>query len=196
MTPKEYACLAQQAYISKPDIGLESSAARVVFNSTSDGLVLSIPGTNNESSTLADIDAFPHDAIECGFVHKGIWESFDSIWMDVSKLDVYALVGHSEGGAGAIYLAARLCLIGKAPKIVHAFESPRTSIDSRLSEIFFKYGVDIYCYRHGNDLVPMLPLIIPFENWQHPTKLIQFGTAKLPVLNIEDHSIFGVISDL
>jgi len=196
MTPKEWAVLAQAAYSATPDIGQENSAARIVFNHTPDGFILAIPGTNNESCALADVDAIPHDAGPCGWVHKGIWCAFDSIWGDVAKLAPDALVGHSEGAAGAIYLAARLCLIGKAPKIVYAWESPRTSIDANLADIFTKYGVELHLMWHGEDIVPTVPLALPFMGWRHPVALERFGRPFLPFPNITDHMMVNIIADL
>ena len=196
LTPKQWAILAQQSYSSIPDLGPEDSAGRVCFVQSEQGLILAVPGTNNERCVLADVEAIPYDAGACGMVHKGIWQAFDPIWPDVAKLTVYTLVGHSEGGAGVLYLGARLCLIGKPPKVIYAWEPPRASIDTNLAEIFSKYRVVVHIMKHGNDVVPDLPPSMPGLDWQHPGPVTQFGKAWLPIPNIEDHLIAGIIEDL
>lgn len=191
MTPKDWALLAKEAYTSVPDLGEESSAGRIKFNMKEEGLVLAIPGTNNVECVLADVDAFPLDVGACGHVHAGIWNAFDPVWNDVSKLDIYALVGHSEGALGALFLGARLCLMGKAPKVIWAWEPPRASIDSCLADIFFHYNVEVHIMWHGNDCVPTVPLF-----FRHPGQVTRFGHASLPIINIGDHLMDSIIADL
>jgi hypothetical protein len=115
--------------------------------------------------------------------------------MDVAGLDVHALVGHSEGAAGAIYLAARLCRAGKPPAIVWAFEPPRTAVDATLAGILAAHDVDLHITQHGLDLVPDMPpgLIDP---WQHAGPVWRFGIAALPIPNIIDHSISAIVDTL
>lgn len=196
MTPKDWACLARDAYSATPNLGPVSSAGRIVFNTLAEDLVLSIPGTNNDACLLADIDAIPHDAGPFGRVHMGIWNAFDPVWPDVSRLSVYGLVGHSEGALGAIYLAARLCLNGSAPKVVHAFDPPKASIDSKLTDIFIQYGVELHIYHHGKDFVPMLAPDVLDIQWRHPGSINQFGAPKWPFPNVDDHMIDAIIADL
>lgn len=197
MTPKDYAILARDAYTTAPNIGEQNSAGRVILNHLPEGLVLAIPGTNNLSCVEADVDALLYDAKECGMVHAGIWGAFSAVWPEVSKLYAHALVGHSEGAAGAIYLAAQLCLIGKAPEEVWAFEPPRTSIDDKLATIFLRYGCNVKVYHHGRDIVPMVPLDIPLEPWRHPvTDVIHFGKPSSIWPNVADHMMDALISDL
>jgi hypothetical protein len=196
LTRKQWALLAQEAYTTAPSLGQEDSAGRVVFVQSEQGLILSMPGTNNAECVLADLDAIPYDTGAFGIVHRGIWEAFYPILDDVAKLDVYGLVGHSEGAAGALYLAARLCLIGKAPKIVYAWEPPRTSLDSKLSDIFIKYGVEVHIMYHGEDIVPTVPFDLPLLPWQHAGTVERFGNASLPFPNFEDHLIANIVADL
>jgi triacylglycerol lipase len=196
MTPKEWACLAQDAYTVAPNLGPENSAGRVIFNTTADGLVLSIPGTNNIACAEADADALIHDTGALGCVHKGIWDAFDPVWTDVAKLNAYAIVGHSEGAAGTIYLAARLCLIGKAPRIVWAWEPPRTSIDDKLAQVIAAAGVELHIMWHGNDIVPGLPLELPFLGWRHAGPVTRFGNASEPFPNVHDHLLQNIIPEL
>lgn len=196
MTPRDFAILSKQAYSQTPIIGAPSSAARICSNNTPDGLVLSIPGTNNFACLQADLDALTHDAGVFGMVHAGIWLAFAEVWRDVAKLAPVALTGHSEGAAGAIYLAAQLAVAGKPPKVVHAFEPPRTSIDASLASIFKQFDVELHIYHHGHDLVPMVPVPIPNGDWQHAGPVTQFGKPSSIFPNIEDHEIARIIADL
>ena len=196
MTPKDWALMAQAAYTAKPDIGPEASAGRIVFNPSDFGLILAAPGTNNGACAEADAEAIPHDAGTIGWVHKGIWDAFDAVWPDVQHLTVYALVGHSEGAAGVIYLAARLCLMGQAPKVVWAWEPPRTSIDDRLAHLLASYGVELHIMHHGNDIVPDLPPDVLFLTWRHAGPVTKFGKASEPFANIADHLLANIIPDL
>ena len=196
MRPRDYAILSQQAYTAIPAIGAPDSAARIVFNSTEIGLVLRIPGTNNLACLEADAEALLYDAGEFGQVHRGIWLAFDGVWSDVAKMLPVALTGHSEGAAGAIYLAARLAKAGRAPKAVYAFEPPRTSIDTALAAIIQEAGIELHIYHHGRDLVPLVPLDIPGEDWQHAGPVTQFGKPTSIFPNIKDHAIAAVVADL
>jgi triacylglycerol lipase len=197
MTPKQWALMAQAAYTAPPDLGPEDSAGRIVFNPTDDGLILAIPGTNNEQCALADIDAIPHDVGPCGLVHRGIWKAFDPVWLGVSQLSVHALVGHSEGATGALMLAGRLCSIGKAPKVVWAWEPARCSIDDKLEKLLAAHGVEVHIMIHGNDVVPDLPPTLPpLLDWRHPASVTRFGNAAYEIPNIADHMLNGIIADL
>ena len=188
--------MAQAAYAAKPDLGPEDSAGRIVFNQSDLGLILAAPGTNNIACAEADAEAIPYNAGACGWVHEGIWKAFDAVWPDVQHLTVYALVGHSEGAAGVLYLAARLCLMGRAPKVVWALEPPRTSIDDKLAQILAAHGVELHIMHHGNDIVPDLPPDVLFLTWRHPGLVTKFGKATLPIPNVEDHLLQNIIPDL
>ena len=196
MTPREWALMAQAAYTAQPDIGLEASAGRVVFKHTPDGLVLSIPGTNNLACAEADAEAIPHDTGALGRVHKGIWDAFDTVWGDVANLDVHALVGHSEGACGALFLAGRLCLLGKPPKIVWAWEPPRASIDNKLRDVLSAHNVELHIMWHGEDIVPLMPPDLLFLNWRHPGPVTRFGKASSEIANVSDHLLENILSDI
>lgn len=196
MTPRDYAILAQRAYHAVPTIGDPDGAARAVRNDTAEGLVLAIPGTNNLACIEADADTLVFDAGCYGKVHRGIWRAFAGIHAAVEQLAPAVLCGHSEGAAGAIYLAARLCLAGKPPKSVYAFEPPRTAVDDMLARIFSQYGVALHIFHHGRDVVPMVPVPIPGQDWQHAGAVMQFGKASAIWPNFADHDIAGVILDL
>ncbi|MBV8633314.1 MAG: lipase [Burkholderiaceae bacterium] len=196
MTPRDYAILAQRAYGAAPSIGSSDGAARLVKNDTALGLVLAIPGTDNLACIEADADVLVLDAGVYGGVHRGIWNAFAAVHEAVQQAAPVTLCGHSEGAAGAIYLAARLCMAGKPPKAVHAFEPPRTSVDGALAGILREHKVDLHIYHHGRDVVPMVPVPIPGQDWQHAGSVLQFGKASAIWPNFADHDIAAIILDL
>jgi len=192
----DWANIANNAYASKPDLGKEESAGRICFVQSEQGLILAIPGTNNPESFFADIDVLTHDAGQLGEVHKGGYDAFQPLWLDIYHLPIYAIVGHSEGCFGALYLGAQLSLLGKSPKVIYCFEPPRASIDNKLADVFSKSGIELHLMRHGSDIITEVPVAVPFINWQHPKALENFGTACLPFDNFADHYLENIISDL
>ncbi len=111
----------------------------------------------------------------------------------------YALVGHSEGATGVLFLGARLCLAGKPPKVIWAWEPARSSIDTKMRDIFKDHNVELHIRRHGEDVVPVLPLDVPTEDWQHPcltNEIEQFGKARYSFWNVHDHLLENIIPDL
>ncbi len=192
MTPRDYALLAQAAYSETPIIGREDSAARVIETQAEEGLIISVPGTNNPACLIADLDFFTVNT-PYGSLHGGIYRAFIPTFDQCLGLDIHALTGHSEGAAGALLIGAYLCANGKAPKEIHAFEPPKLSTDSRLRDIFEFYQVNVKIYHHGHDLVPLMPI---GANWQHCADVTQFGTPSSIVPNFEDHEISRIIADL
>lgn len=189
-----YAELARAAYNTAPTIGREDSAARAILTKTEDGPVVSFPGTNNLACWLADLEAKVTHVDGLGEVHEGFWEAYSEIAPSLAILSPTVTVGHSEGAALAILYAAALCLAGKPPRAIFAFEPPRVSADPTLRALLIAHGVDIRLYRNGNDIVPMIPRI--FNDWQHPAPLIAIGEANHPFPNVDDHSIDRVIEAL
>lgn len=189
MTPADYALLAARAYTEQPTIGLESSAARAVDFG---GGVVGFPGTNNLACWLADLDATIDDVPGMGRLHAGFWRAFQSISEPLlARLDVEVTVGHSEGAALAILYAAQLCIAGKPPKAVYAFEPPRVSADGTLAALFATHGVELMLTQNGNDVVPDVPRLC--SPWQHPAPLQRIGSAALPFPNVDDHLIAHVV---
>ena len=192
MSPRDYAVLAQATYTTSPNIGNPDSAARAVFFS---GDVIGFPGSNNVACWLADMDVLAVDVPDMGRLHAGFWSAFNEIATPLlARRGVTVTLGHSEGAALALLYAAQLCLAGRPPLAVYAFEPPRISADSTLAVLFRQHGVQLHLYRNGEDVVPLVPRLL--ENWQHPGTLIGIGTAALPFPNVEDHLIDRVIAAL
>jgi triacylglycerol lipase len=187
MTPRDYALLAQRAYSSPPQIGEESGAARAIV----EGEAIAFPGTNNVACWLADLDAELVQVDGFGGLHAGFWGAFGEIHDDLMAFSPDVAVGHSEGAALAILYAGALCLAGKPPREVYAFEPPRVSADSTLTALFAAHGVKVHIYRNGNDVVPLVPRLL--HPWQHSAPVNDIGHASLPVPNVEDHMIDRVI---
>lgn len=190
----EYAHLAEVSYGRRVyDIGEADGAARAIIQHDPDGPVLAIPGTDNIATWLADLDiATIHTNL--GTVHAGFRQAAMSIRDDVFAAKPRILVGHSEGAAIALILAGWLAYEGQGVERVYAFEPPRITTDDTLADLYRATSVDARLYRHGEDIVPMVPRLI--EDWQHPADLIQFGKPALPVWNIEDHEIGRIVSVL
>lgn len=191
MTPRDYARLAQQAYLVPPQIGAAASAARAIVQ----GDAVAFPGSDNLACWLADLDA---DAIHIdgfGTLHHGFWKAFSSISPQLLALPTPAVtVGHSEGAALAILFAAHLCVSGRPPRAVYGFEPPRVSADATLANLLSAHGVQVNLYRNGEDVVPLVPRLL--HPWQHPAPLIEIGHAAWPVPNVEDHKLARVIQAL
>jgi len=98
------------------------------------------------------------------------------------------LTGHSLGGALALLLAAKLCLIGRPPASVITFGAPHVSIGGEMADLFDVAGLVPQMYRHGADCVPLLP---PTEfGWLHPAPLIPIGHPATGILAGEvDHAV-------
>jgi hypothetical protein len=193
LNPITYAHLANAAYSTTPDWGDEDGACRVIWENTEDGDAFGFPGTNNIATVEADLEIETHSC-ELGRVHKGFWDAVATVFDEFAPHAPRVLYGHSEGAALALITAARLCLRGTPPKAVFAFEPPRISCDKRISQILHQYGVIMFGYRNGNDIVPTVPRAIPFFEWQHPCDLLQIGTPALPIDNVEDHAMDKVIA--
>ena len=191
MTPLEAAKLAQSAYTDAPTIGKADSAARAVVYGSS----LAFPGTDNAACFLSDIDAVADHVPSLGRLHTGFWNAFAEMAPEIIKLDgIERTVGHSLGAALAILCAAELCIAGKPPKEVWAFEPPRVSCDVTLATLLEDHGVKLNLYRNGLDVVTQVPRLL--ENWQHCAPLIPIGSATMPFDNIMDHQMARVIAAL
>ena len=192
MTPADYARLAARAYTEPPAIGVASSAARALVFGPG---VVGFPGTDNLACWLADLDAAAVDVPGLGRLHAGFWGAFQQIAAPLMALsDVQVTLGHSEGAALALIFAAQLCLAGRPPRAVYAFEPPRVSADGTIAALFAAHQVQLTLTRNGEDVVPMVPRLL--EPWQHAGPLLQIGRAELPIPNVQDHSIARVVAAL
>ncbi|MDE1943551.1 MAG: lipase, partial [Betaproteobacteria bacterium] len=159
-----------------------------------DGLTVAFPGTNNVACWLADLDVALTTVRGMGRVHAGFWGAYASIEGPLMDQSPEVTCGHSEGAALALLYGGALCLAGKPPKAVYAFEPPRVSIDGVLAKLFQRCGVQLLLTQNGEDVVPQIPRLL--HTWQHPGELTRIGKAYEPFPNVEDHLIEHVIEAL
>lgn len=188
----DYARIAARVYEDAPDWGDPKSSARAKRY----GNAVAFPGTNNVACWLADlnIDVVPVDGM--GQVHEGFWDAVKVLQGPLmGQQNVDATVGHSEGAALALLYGALLCLAGRPPRAVYAFEAPMISIDGTIADIFKRCGVPLLITRCGEDIVPEVPRVT--HAWQHPGPLWQFGKSRgFPLPEIMDHMIDWVQTQL
>lgn len=195
LNPLTYALLAEDAYTAIPQIGAEDSAARAIIEHTIDGLAFAFPGTNNIACWLADLDIevvqTPLGGVHAGF-NKAALSLLDGMGNYLSGTTLRILLtGHSEGADLALLIGGYLCLKGRPPLAIFAFEPARCSIDSTLAELFKANGVDVRIYHNGNDVVPMVPRLL--HPWQHPAPVTAIGVASETIPNVPDHMMTSVI---
>lgn len=192
MNAHDYALLAQEAYVAKPDIGEADSASRAIIRQTAAGLCIAFPGTDNADCWGADLDVEPVDVPGAGKIHGGFWKAWQAISVDVLAAiagQPVMLVGHSLGSAIAICAAVEMTISGRSPAAVFGFEPPRVSPDLGVRTLLAK--IPVHLYWNGLDLVPSLPL-----DWQHAALPVHIGKPALPLPNIVDHQIARVIAAL
>lgn len=192
MNAHDYALLAQEAYVAKPDIGKADSASRAIVRHTADGLCIAFPGTDNGDCWAADLDVEPVDVPGAGKIHGGFWKAWEAISVDVLaaiKGQPVTLVGHSLGSSIAIAAAVEMTISGNPPAAVWGFESPRITPDIGVRTLLAK--VPVHLFKNGNDIVPDLPF-----GWQHAALLTHIGKPLLPIPNVQDHALSRVIEAL
>ncbi len=190
MKPLNFAQLAESAYTDTPTMGQIGSAGIAVQY----GNVLAFRGSADIASWLHDLDAGATRVYGMGYIHAGFWSAYQEIRQQVLAAKPRLITGHSLGAALAIIAAADLVLAGTAPDSVYAFEPPRVSISAELNRVVGSISMNLY--KNGNDLVPDVPLTLPFEDWQHCAPLIHIGHPAEPYPNITDHEIARVVTSL
>jgi triacylglycerol lipase len=192
MSPRDYALVAQEAYIAAPDIGVASSASRAIVRQTADGLVIAFRGSDDEDSWLTDFDIDLVDVDGAGRLHKGFWNAWQAIASEVEAVTAsqpVTFVGHSLGAALAVVAAVAFKLAGKPVAAVYGFEPPRVTPDLGVRTLL--QDVPVHLYRNGLDVVTDVPV-----DWQHAALLIHIGTPELPFVNTLDHDLNRVINAL
>lgn len=192
MGPRDFALLAQEAYVATPDIGKADSASRAIVRQTAAGLVVAFPGSDNLPCWIADLNAIPRPVPGMGIVHSGFYGAWEAIAPQVIAAigdQPVTLVGHSLGGSISVLAAASLTLAGKPPAAVYAFEPARASFDLTLRVLLSK--VPLHLYRNGSDPVTDLP-----PAGMHPALLTHIGKPATPIPRVADHLMQNVIPNL
>ena len=187
-----YVQLAAQVYLYPPMIGQLNSAGRAIVSTTEDGRVITFRGSDDIASWLHDLEAVTQPVPGLGDVHAGFWSAWLEIAVPCLDVQPQVLAGHSLGAALAIIAAANLCLKGKPPKAVYAFEPPRVSTDSAIHQLLLDNGVELYLFRNGRDIVTQIPMALPDWPW-YPLPLIGIGEQGEFFDNVEDHAILEVV---
>lgn len=190
MTPLDAAALAQEAYIAAPDIGKADSASRAIVRTTADGLVVAFQGSDNLACWETDFDIETISVPSAGEIHKGFWNAWQAISIDVlAAIDgrPVTLVGHSLGAALAIMAAIEMTISGNPPAALWGFEPPRVSPGCGVRALLA--AVPMHLYRNGGDPVPMVPM-----RWKQAGVLEQIGTAAF--VNLDDHRLPRVMASL
>lgn len=187
----EAALLAEAAYTATPLIGRESGAARAIVSP--DHATIGFPGTDNIATWLADLDVLTTYSNSLGELHAGFWRAYCAVRAPLLGMSPSVVYGHSEGAALALLYAADLCVHGRPPAQVFAFEPPRVSCDRAMERIFASHPeCRTALTQKGEDVVPMVPRLV--RAWRHPAALMRFGAATWPWPNTDDHPMAGVIA--
>ncbi|NML34970.1 lipase family protein [Paraburkholderia antibiotica] len=189
MQARDFALIAQEAYVAKPDIGKADSASRAIVRHTDAGLVVAFPGSDNDACWATDFDVLTINVPDAGEIHRGFWAAWMAIADDVVKAignQPVTLVGHSLGGALAICCAVALTLAGKPPVAVYGFEAPRVSPGLGVRTLLAK--VPVYIYKCGSDPVPDVPL-----GWHQSALVTHIGPPATIIPRVADHMIERVI---
>ena len=192
MSALQYALLAKKSYQVPPTIGDPDSASRALV----EGNTVIFRGSDDAAAWFHDLDAVTTKT-PLGEMHEGFWLAFMDIQPQLMALAPEVVCGHSLGAALALIYAGALCQAGKPPKAVYAFEPPRPSVDSVLTDALS--GVDLLLFRNGQDIVPDFPrseFLIWSDGWRFPGALIKIGTPSYPFPNFKDHLIENVIASL
>ena len=176
-----------------PTFGAQDSACRAISKITADGLTIGFPGTNNAATVLADIEADVIEVEGLGLLHHGLWKAYSTQRAKLLALNPDVIYGHSAGAGWALIYAADLCLHGKFPQAVYAFEPPRISADATIEDLFLDSTTELLLTKNGDDPVPEVPRLL--QAWQHPAPLTYIGQdSVLEAVNC--HLIENVISSL
>lgn len=150
-------------------------------------------GTKTAQDCMRDAEAIPvwHDKL--GFCHSGFLLGMDEVFAEVRKVvnKKVRITGHSLGGARARILAA-LFVVNPSPcegtsLSVCTFGSPKPGFIN-LARIIQKSGMEHSSYRNRNDIVPMVPAILPL--WEHtePWILLDASPDNDDFEPLRDHS--------
>jgi triacylglycerol lipase len=107
-----------------------------------------------------------------GKVHTGFWQGLDALWpkllpaikerMVGNKPPQLYITGHSKGGALATLAAVRLSKENIKPTGIYTFAAQRSGNAEFAKN--YPFTANHYRYEYADDIVPHLPLSIPFAD--------------------------------
>jgi hypothetical protein len=121
--------------------------------------------------TDAKCKMFKIDTFNNSYVHKGFWNSYQSVEDTLLKTEnkKIFITGHSLGGALAILAAVDLLQHQLKPFGVYTFANPRVGTEC-FADYYALLDIPTYRYVNENDLVPMLPPVKRFHRIMCPEK--------------------------
>lgn len=153
--------------------------------------VLVLRGSVDATDWIRDCEAVPQWHKDLGFLHSGFAAGMDDVLeetRDALKGKELVITGHSLGGARARILAGLRVINSPGVAQVTVFGSPKPGFIN-LSRVIQKSGMIHTSWRNRNDVVPLVPGILPW--WSHPEPWGCVNVA--PAVNafdpLRDHSI-------
>ena len=153
-----------------------------------------LPGSKSWIDWVRDLDAWanPVEHSTLGPVQPGMFLGVEQAWVEIQARTKppWVLTGHSLGAARSAYIAAfmtlaKLSVLGRVP-----FGEPKPGFRP-LANIIAK--VPQWGYRngdaHGHDLVTDYPLLLPPEDYVHPSPLIEV-TARPSLVDELETGVF------
>jgi hypothetical protein len=189
--------LGTTQWIGQPTIinGGRHNINTILIGETVDGLVISFRGTILPSLSLSSVSPVVLDWLQDlnmdpteivgkmpagAAVHKGFWNSVDSIWTNLvqavrkSTSTRMYITGHSKGGAAAIIAAYRLAREeNRYATGVYTFAGARAGNEAWVNS--FPKNIPVIRYEFQGDLVPLLPPNFKgsADRWNHLPSLKQ-----------------------
>jgi len=170
-------------------------------------IYIAVRGTDDGADVLADLNFFPRNDKDLGWVHRGFYNAANQlehhIIAAISQLKgvrcrMY-FTGHSLGGAVSCLLAVMFKLTGFNVQGVYTFGAPKPGKGS-FKKIFRECIVESGQYMFSRDPVPQVPRSYMF--WKHPgdthtlVKNQNRGWGFLWFGKAEEHKIDGYYTKL
>ena len=176
MNHQDLSIICAESYNS---VDFEESNIEVIVRDN----VFAFRGTDEPLDIIRDLRILPWWMSELGWVPAGFAKAArrlmpkclsECMARDIDEKEI-TLTGHSLGGAVALIVGALMVRDEIKPKQIVTFGAPKCGKLKLLKR------VPVTCYRHGKDVVPMVPPLMRRHN-----KLVERGT---PVSLIKDHYI-------
>lgn len=143
-------------------------------------------GTDEVTDWLTNLRVIPWYVDRVGWCHSGFIKTAQDVFSTVLAVSLkedcdetqFQYTGHSLGGAIALGVAAYIKLYGLELQNIVTFGAPCVGRLKILDQ------TDVVCYRHGRDIVPMLPLVIG-----RPRPLTNIGEPSSRRWNVADHDM-------
>ena len=180
MQHQELSIICAESYNS---VDFEEANIEVIIRDN----VFAFRGTDEPLDMLRDVRVIPWWMSELGWVPAGFAKAARRLFpkclsecmeRDIDEKEI-ELTGHSLGGAVALIVGALMVRDEIKPKQIVTFGAPRCGRLKLLDNI------PVTCYRHGKDVVPLVPPIM-----RRHKKLQQEGTSSSL---IKDHYMHNYV---